>query len=135
LLLTHCHRDHCLAITHWQESGPPFQVMAHEAGAAAFKGDQNETTLSFLYDEAPPVLDVAIPLSFSSPRGHCTACRLADGLTLELTTDHRILPSGLELPRQILRLDARAACFLPGTSCLPTNRVSPAFPGGLNPAW
>ena len=96
LLLTHCHRDHSLDVAQWPAQGPPFQVLAHESGAAAFESGNPNATLAFLYDETAPVVAVSIPLSFSSPPGQNSALRLSEQVTLDLVTDVIILPSGPE---------------------------------------
>ena len=102
LMLTHCHRDHSLAVIQWREQGPSFHVLAHEFGAAAFKSGNPDATLAFLYDETAPDVDVSIPLSFSAPSGQNSVVRLSEQVTIDLVTDVLSLPSGPKVKCQRL---------------------------------
>jgi len=62
VVLTHCHRDHSLAVRDWPARHPSWLLAVQESGAKAMRDGDHRVTMAYMFNEDYPPLDVHVEL-------------------------------------------------------------------------
>ncbi|ADK85486.1 Zn-dependent hydrolase including glyoxylase [Desulfarculus baarsii DSM 2075] len=104
VVLTHCHRDHSLAVRDWPARHPSWLLAAQESGAKAMRGGDHRVTMAYMFNEDYPPVDVHVELLSAIDAATVGERALAPcpGGELVLRTDIAGFAGGPPAPRQSL---------------------------------